>query len=169
MFMSDSAIPKPIPARPAARIARRLPSGAEPIDNRRSHFRVWAPAAQRVAVAIEGGEVTELAPEDGGYFSGVLEAKGGARYRYRLGDDDRGYPDPASRFQPEGPHGPSEIIDAGAFEWSDTSWPGVSLEGQVIYELHVGTFTREGTYAAAEAELPELAHAGITVVEVMPI
>ena len=167
--MSDSAIPKPMSSRLAASIARRLPIGAEPIDTRRSHFRVWAPIAQRVAVAIEGGEVTELDPEGGGYFSGVLEAKAGARYRYRLGDNDRGYPDPTSRFQPEGPHGPSEIIDPGAFEWSDTSWPGVSLEGQVIYELHVGTFTREGTYAAAEAELPELAHAGITVVEVMPI
>src|SRR5439155_16852125 len=99
----------------------------------------------------------------------IVQAEAGTRYRYRLGDDDRGYPDPASRFQPEGPHGPSEIVDPRAFEWSDDSWRGVSIEGKVLYEMHVCTFTREGSYAAAEAELPELAHAGITVVELMPL
>jgi maltooligosyltrehalose trehalohydrolase len=146
-----------------------LPIGAEPIGGGRTHFRVWAPAAPRVAVVIDGNAATELDAEDDGYFSGIADAGPGARYGYRLGDDERTYPDPASRFQPEGPHGASEIVDPAAFDWSDGSWHGVSIEGQVIYELHLGTFTREGTYAAAEAELPELAHAGITVVELMPL
>jgi maltooligosyltrehalose trehalohydrolase len=79
------------------------------------------------------------------------------------------YPDPASRFQPEGPHGPSELVDAGAFRWTDAGWPGVSLERQVLYELHPGTFTREGTWSAAARELEELARLGITVIELMPI
>ncbi|HYM21602.1 MAG TPA: alpha-amylase family glycosyl hydrolase, partial [Vicinamibacterales bacterium] len=78
-------------------------------------------------------------------------------------------PDPASRFQPEGPHGPSEIVDAGAFHWTDDDWGGPELRGQIIYELHVGTFTRSGTWAAAAGELQELARIGITMIEVMPI
>src|SRR5207249_2588652 len=150
-------------------VKRRLHIGAEPISGRRTHFRVWAPRARRVDVVVEGGNAGSLDREEAGYFSGVLQVAAGTRYRYRLDDDERGYPDPASRFQPEGPHGASEVIDPSAFEWSDDSWRGVSIEGQVMYELHVGTFTREGTYAAAEAELPELAHAGITVVELMPL
>jgi maltooligosyltrehalose trehalohydrolase len=168
--MPDSAIPRSTAAGARSATARRrLPVGAEPIGKGRTHFRVWAPAASRVDVIIEGGPATPLTPERNGYFSGEAQAEAGTRYRYRVGDDDRRYPDPASRFQPEGPHGPSEIVDPRTFEWSDESWRGVSIEGQVLYELHVGTFTREGTYAAAEAELPELAHAGITVVELMPL
>jgi maltooligosyltrehalose trehalohydrolase len=168
--MTDSAIPQSRAKRAwPGNFTRRLPVGAEPIGGGRTHFRVWAPAASHVSVVIDGRGATELDAEEGGYFSGVVQIETGARYRYRLGDDERTYPDPASRFQPEGPHGASEIVDPTAFEWSDGSWRGVSLEGQVIYELHVGTFTREGTYAAAEAELPELAHAGITVVELMPL
>ena len=149
-------------------VRRRLPIGAEPLGDGRTHLRVWAPAAQRVAAIIGGGE-TMLAAEDGGYFSGIVTAGAGARYQFKFDDGEHAYPDPASRFQPAGPNGPSEIIDPRTFEWSDVSWRGVTLPGQVIYELHIGTFTREGTWAAAECELPELAHAGITVVEVMPI
>src|SRR5205814_823025 len=110
-----------------SRPARRLPIGAEPIAGGRTHFRVWAPAAGRIAVIIDGGGATNLDAEDGGYFSGLVDAGVRARYRFRVGEDERGYPDPASRFQPEGPHGPSEIVDAAAFEWSDESWPGVTL------------------------------------------
>jgi maltooligosyltrehalose trehalohydrolase len=79
------------------------------------------------------------------------------------------YPDPASRFQPHGPHGPSEIVDPTSFQWTDAAWPGVQLKGQALYELHVGTFTLEGTWIAAERELPELARLGVTLVELMPI
>lgn len=169
--MPGSAFPAPPAQASALRAAfrRRLPVGAELIDPRHAHFRVWAPIAARVEVVVEGGQSGALAPENGGYFSGTLEVGAGTQYRFRLDGGERTYPDPASRFQPDGPHGPSEIIDPAAFDWCDAAWSGVSLPGQVLYELHVGTFTTQGTWAAAEVELPELAHAGITVVEVMPI
>ena len=99
-----------------------------------------------------------LEPEPGGYFSGhVAEAGAGLRYRFRLDDDQTLYPDPASRFQPDGPHGSSEMIDPSGFRWTDGAWRGASLQGQVMYELHVGTFTAEGTWTAAARQLPELA------------
>ena len=79
------------------------------------------------------------------------------------------YPDAASRFQPHGPHGPSQVIDPGAFQWHDQDWRGVSLEGQVLYEMHVGTFTPAGTWETAMGELPALAELGVTVLEIMPI
>jgi maltooligosyltrehalose trehalohydrolase len=110
-----------------------------------------------------------MAPEPGGYFSGLVRDAGeGSHYRFRL-DGNRAFADPASRFQPQGPHGPSQVVDAARFRWSDAEWRGVSLKGQVIYELHVGTFTREGTWQAARRELAELAGLGITVIELMPV
>jgi maltooligosyltrehalose trehalohydrolase len=126
-----------------------------------------------VAVELESDRTARgsvpLTPEAEGYFAGhVASASAGTRYRYRL-DDGEDCPDPASRFQPEGPHGPSEVIDADAFAWTDDGWPGVTREGQVIYELHVGTFTTAGTWEAASRELPELRRAGIALIEVMPI
>ena len=148
---------------------RRYPIGAEAIPNG-THFRVWAPIRQRVAVVIEGGPEVELTAEPDGYFSGLIEGVfEPARYRYRLDDSPALYPDPASRFQPDGPHGPSQIVDTSAFVWTDVGWHGVPAEGQVLYEMHVGTFTPEGTWSAAVARLPELAELGITAIEVMPI
>jgi maltooligosyltrehalose trehalohydrolase len=152
--------------------SRRLPVGAE-VQGGAVHFRAWAPKRRRVQVELESEGATrrvELEPEGNGYFSKSAPGVGaGAHYRFRLDGGGQLFPDPASRFQPEGPHGPSQVIDPAAFEWSDSDWRGVSLRGQVIYEMHVGTFTREGTWAAAARELPELAAAGITVVEVMPV
>src|SRR6185437_2282452 len=78
------------------------------------------------------------------------------------------FPDPAARFQPEGPHGPSQVVDPGAFLWSDDDWHGVERTGQVIYEMHLGTFTPEGTWEAAARQLPELADLGVTLLELMP-
>jgi maltooligosyltrehalose trehalohydrolase len=149
-------------------MTRRYPVGAEPTGGG-THFRVWAPKRRRVEVLLDSGLATELAGEDGGYFSGlVAEGTAGARYRYRLDGGDA-FPDPASRFQPEGPHGPSEVVDASRFRWTDDAWKGVPLEGQVIYEMHIGTFTQEGVWNAARRELSALAALGITVVEVMPV
>jgi maltooligosyltrehalose trehalohydrolase len=112
---------------------------------------------------------TPLRPEPAGYFAGLVAgAAVGARYRYRLDQGDA-FPDPASRFQPDGPHGPSEIIDPTAFRWTDTGWRGLRLEGQVFYELHLGAFTPEGTWTAAALELPWLADLGVTSVEIMPV
>jgi maltooligosyltrehalose trehalohydrolase len=151
--------------------SRRLPIGAEVLAGQ-VHFRVWAPRCRRVEVVLEGQNASRLPileAESGGYFAGVVPtAKAGDLYRFRL-DGGQAFPDPASRFQPRGPHGPSQIIDSGAFRWSDHDWPGAGAEGQVIYEIHIGTFTREGTWEAAGRELPELAYLGITVVEVMPV
>jgi maltooligosyltrehalose trehalohydrolase len=127
-------------------------------------FRVWAPGQSRVAVVIDGRDFA-LEREEQGYFAGVVEgAKAGTRYKFRLADGD--YPDPASRFQPDGPHGDSEVIDP-AFEWRP--WRGVDRKSVVLYEMHVGTFTKEGTYAAAMQQLPRLAELGITVIEMMPV
>ncbi len=167
--MSGSA-PSPVTTQPPARlIARRLPIGVEPAGSYYAHVRVWAPRAARLEFVHESGRATPLQRETDGYFSARVDAAAGDRYRFRIDDDDRLYPDPASRFQPEGPHGPSEIVEPGAFQWTDERWSGVSLEGQVLYELHVGTFTRSGTWAAAASELAELARLGITTIEVMPI
>jgi maltooligosyltrehalose trehalohydrolase len=108
--------------------------------------------------------------EEGGYFSAhVPHAGDGTLYRYRLDGSDGPFPDPASRFQPDGPHGPSRVVDPGRFQWTDGSWRGTSIEGQVLYEMHIGTFTKEGTLASAARELPEFARAGITVLELMPL
>jgi len=111
-----------------------------------------------------------LTAEENGYFSAFdPAAAAGDRYGFLLDGDESPIPDPASRFQPEGPHGSSEIIDPAAYEWRDAAWRGVKLPGQVIYELHLGTLTPDGTWAAAARELPELAAAGITLLEIMPV
>jgi maltooligosyltrehalose trehalohydrolase len=128
-----------------------------------------------VAIVLEQGEdgsphEIPLTAEHDGYFSGVVpEARAGNLYRYRLDDSESLLPDPASRFQPHGPHGASEIIDPTAFEWTDSAWRGVSLAGQVLYELHLGTFTQAGTFQSATDQLPRLAALGITVIELLPL
>jgi maltooligosyltrehalose trehalohydrolase len=149
---------------------RRFPIGSE-ITARGVHFRVWAPERERVEVVLEKTSTSiALAAESGGYFSALApDARAGDRYRFRLDGNERLLPDPASRFQPDGPHGPSEIVDPHLFSWTDGSWRGVERVGQVLYEMHIGTFTREGTWAAAVGELPKLAELGITVLEIMPI
>ncbi len=156
------------------RESRRLPVGADVQAGGGVHFRVWAPAAQRVSVVFGSKEdLTDAIPaqlggEPGGYWSGsVGEACVGMHYCYEL--DGETFPDPATRYQPRGPHGASRIVDPGAFAWSDGAWRGVQREGQVIYELHIGTFTRDGTWAAALEELPHLADLGVTLLEVMPV
>jgi maltooligosyltrehalose trehalohydrolase len=153
---------------------RRLPVGAEVVPGGGVHFRVWAPRASGVAVVLEDGagapDVVELDVGDGGYFAGLApQAAAGTLYRYRLDEDEQLLPDPASRFQPEGPHGPSRVVDPATFAWSDAGWGGLTLAGQVFYELHLGTFTREGTWQAAARELPALAALGVTAVEMMPV
>ncbi|MDB5297197.1 MAG: 1,4-alpha-glucan branching protein, partial [Phycisphaerales bacterium] len=153
---------------------RRLPVGAEVLPGDGGvHFRLWAPKRKRVAVVFEVGPAKradlKLACGDGGYFSGAsAEARPGDRYRFRLDDDATLYSDPVSRYQPDGPHGPSEVVDPFAFRWTVDGWPGIPAHGQVLYELHIGTFTPEGTWAAAAAKLPELKALGVTCVEVMP-
>ncbi|HYO92507.1 MAG TPA: malto-oligosyltrehalose trehalohydrolase, partial [Pyrinomonadaceae bacterium] len=158
----------------AAMVKRMLPVGAEVLPEGGVHFRVWAERRKRVAVHLEtesgATQTIEMEREAGGYFSAYAEAaRAGSLYRFQLDADDYLYPDPSSRFQPEGPHGPSRVVDPKEFRWTDGGWRGRSIHGQVIYEMHVGTFTREGTWLAASRELSELAALGVTVVEMMPV
>jgi maltooligosyltrehalose trehalohydrolase len=135
-------------------------------------FRVWAPDHPGVDVVWDdprGSRSAPLARLDDGTFAGLVGDIGpGGRYRYRLSDDLL-LPDPASRFQPEGVHGPSEVIDPFSFRWTDESWTGLPLSDLIIYELHVGTFSDAGTFAGVEARLDYLAHLGVTAIELMPI
>jgi len=154
--------------------ARRYPIGAEMIGDDQTHFRVWGPKARQIDVVLEDGTRSELifcslTPEADGYFSGTVNVGAGGRYLFRINGGENFYPDPASRFQPEGPHGPSCIIDPRQFRWTDINWPGVKLKDQIIYEMHIGTFTKEGTWHAAAEQLLELARIGITVIEMMPV
>src|SRR6476659_1351375 len=154
-------------------VARRLTVGAEMQRDGGADVRVWAPAVRRMELVLvdgDGGERDLAMERDGhGYFSAFdPNAVPGGRYWFRL-DGEKLRPDPASRWQPDGPHQASAYVDPGAFAWTDARWPGLAKDGQVIYEMHVGTFTREGTWRAAAAERPELARIGITVVEMMPI
>jgi 1,4-alpha-glucan branching enzyme len=132
----------------------RFPIGAEVRASGDVDFRLWAPSAKTVRVIFEGerrsGAPLELHPESFGYHAGFsLSAGPAARYRFELNGNPQTYPDPVSRFQPGGPHGSSEVIDSNAFSWTDTSWRGVKLEGQILYEMHIGTFTKEGSWRSA--------------------
>ena len=153
-------------------IKRRYPIGAELIGPNETHFRLWAPKARSIEIILEGQASLKAHPltrEENGYFSGVAEAGAGERYRFRIDDGEQLYPDPASRWQPEGPHGSSIIVDPTQFRWTDENWRGVHLAGQIIYEFHVGTFTPQGTWRAAAEKLPLLKEDGITLLEMMPI
>jgi maltooligosyltrehalose trehalohydrolase len=155
-----------------SRVSRRLAAGAEVQPDGSTAFRVWAPRPTDIRLVLHHGEAGDvevpLEREDDGYWSArVLDVGHGARYRYRL--DGRLFADPVSRYQPEGASGPSEVVDASRFAWTDTQWRGIALEGQVVYELHLGTFTPEGTFHAAQQKLELLKAVGVTTVEVMPV
>lgn len=147
---------------------RQLPIGAEVLKEG-THFRVWAPDRRHLTIVFENGRALPLKSESNGYFSGLAMGIW-ANSLYRLQLDDRDLvPDPASRFQPRGPHGPSQIIDANEFTWTDRGWNGLELQDLVIYEMHIGTFTQEGSWSAATRELAELARVGINCIEIMPV
>jgi maltooligosyltrehalose trehalohydrolase len=152
---------------PAATTAPARSLGATPTGDGRVEFRVWAPGASSVAVRLEGRE--HLLPEAGdGVRAAELAARPGDDYLFVLDGRDV-WPDPASRFQPEGIRGPSRIVDTGAFAWTDAAWPGLRLDELVLYELHVGTFTREGTFDAVIPRLAGLRELGVTAIELMPV
>ena len=153
-------------------VPRKLPIGAE-LTEGGVHFRVWAPAWQRVTLVLEAPMRREIAlrAEGNGYHSLLVDdLAAGARYRLRLGDVPRVHADPGSRYQPEGPFGPSQVIDPHDTAWTDEAWRGITRPAeQIVYEMHVGTFTPEGTWTAAARELPFLVDLGITTIEMMPI
>jgi len=133
-------------------------------------FLVWAPRARKVEVCIVGPRECAVVMKDVGYgyFHAVVEGvPAGGLYRYCL-DGEKERPDPASRYQPQGVHGPSQIVD-GVFHWNDSRWRGIPLEKYVLYELHVGTFTPEGTFDAIIPRLTMLKDLGVTAIELMPV
>lgn len=149
--------------------AHRMPFGAEVDSDGRTRFRLWAPSAREVTLELEStGECLAMAPVGEGWFERVAAAPAGTRYRLRI-DGGLAVPDPASRFNPGDVHGSSEVVDPRAFDWPDTPWHGRPWEEAVIYELHVGTFSPEGTFAGVEARLDYLAELGVTAVELMPV
>jgi maltooligosyltrehalose trehalohydrolase len=144
--------------------------GAVPVDAGRTRFAVWAPDRRRVGLCASGTDgVVDLPALGGGYFGAVVDGcAAGTRYRYLL-DDEGPFADPASRSQPEGVHGPSEVVDLRAHRWADAAHRPGPLREHVIYEVHVGAFTAEGTLDAAAAALDELVEVGVSAVELMPV
>jgi len=141
--------------------------GAVPVNPERVAFRVWAPNATSIAVRT-GGRDHELAPEGGGMHAGEVDARAGDDYTYVL-DGERELPDPVSRWQSDGLRGPSRVLDTGAFRWTDGDRASVTLEELVLYELHVGTFSPEGTFDGVVPRLSDLRALGATAIELMPV
>lgn len=144
--------------------------GATYMGNGRCCFRLWAPRAESAAVQIVTPQhcLRPLTREERGYYQGeVTGVEPGSLYYYLL--DGQKLPDPASRCQPRGVHGPSQVVDTSTFVWSDRSWSGVDRDGLIFYELHVGTFTPEGTFDAIIDHLDDLHTLGITAIELMPV
>ena len=148
---------------------RSMPVGAEVQSEGGVDFRVWAPKASNLAIRSQS-VFFSLTPERNGYFSGFCpELKSGDRYGFNIDGMDELLPDPASRSQPDGPNGLSEVVDAREYGWTDKGWKGLPLNGQVVYEMHVGTFTSEGAWRSASEKLPLLAEVGVSLIEMMPI
>ena len=154
------------------RIQQPLDLGANVIGQSKTQFRVWCPKARSVSVRVVDKEKQEvsLTRGEGGYWEGTLsDINNGTQYQYIL-DNQLERPDPASRFQPDGVHGPSQVVDPSRFQWTDQNWRGLPLPSFIIYELHPGTFTSEGTFDAIIRQLPYLRdQVGITAVELMPV
>ncbi|HSQ05380.1 MAG TPA: malto-oligosyltrehalose trehalohydrolase [Burkholderiales bacterium] len=149
----------------------RMPFGAEYLGNGDTRFRLWAPTAAAIELALERNARAErcaMRSLAGGWFEAIRPAQPGTRYRFHL-DDGLAVPDPASRHNPQDVHGPSEVIDPGAFEWDDARWTGRPWHEAVIYELHVGAFTPAGTFDALLSRLDHFAELGVTAVELMPL
>jgi maltooligosyltrehalose trehalohydrolase len=145
-------------------------SGATRLETGQTLFKVWAPTRSSVELVVGGRDRIAMKRGEHGYWSAIVDSvTPGTRYGYALDGAESVLADPASRFQPDGPHGLSEIVDPSVFEWTDASWNGLKLEGQVLYELHVGTFTQEGTWDGARRRLSDLAELGVTAVELMPV
>ncbi|MBI2880185.1 MAG: malto-oligosyltrehalose trehalohydrolase [Candidatus Tectomicrobia bacterium] len=144
--------------------------GARDLGGGRCRFRVWAPSRREVQIHLLAPRerVVPLAAEDRGYHSAVVEGvEPGSLYRYRLGEN-REFPDPASRSQPQGVHGPSQVVDS-RFAWGDGGWKGLPIQDYILYEVHVGAFTPDGTFDAVLPRLNDLEDLGVTAVELMPV
>ncbi|MDB5416543.1 MAG: treZ [Rubritepida sp.] len=154
---------------PPARRVHAMPYGAELQPDGKVRFRIWAPSHEVLQIEIDGAAPQPMAALEEGWHALITgEARAGSRYRFVL-PDGTNVPDTASRFQPEDVHGPSEVIDPAAYSWADGDWKGRPWEEAVVYELHIGAFTPEGTFRAAIQKLDHLVELGVTAIEVMPI
>jgi maltooligosyltrehalose trehalohydrolase len=151
---------------PCTDLPWQAPLGALPTPGGRTRFRVWAPRARELALE-RGGALTPLEPAGHGVHAVELPAAPGTDYAYVV--DGERLPDPCTRWQPDGLRGPSRVLDAGAFAWTDAGWEPPALRDLVLYELHVGTFTAAGTFDAAIPHLRGLRELGVTAVELMPV
>ena len=138
------------------------------VEDDATTFRVWAPDAARLTLVLDDRALPLASVGNGVFERTDVDAPPGTRYRLRP-DDEGPFPDPASRFQPAGVHGPSEVVDPGAYDWQDDDWAGVAREDLVFYELHVGAFTEAGTFDAVRERLSYLASLGVTAIELMPV
>jgi maltooligosyltrehalose trehalohydrolase len=165
VYVTAAGVPSGDVALTQRQLWQRL--GAVPLPAGAVEFRVWAPDAARVDVRLDGGD-RPLEPLGEGVFAGEAPAAPGDDYRFVL-DGGAAWPDPCSRRQPEGVRGPSRVVDTSAFTWTDGGWGGVALAELALYELHVGTFTPEGTFDAVIPRLAALRELGVTAIELMPI
>ena len=155
---------------PAAKVWE-LEFGARPLPDGSTRFRVWSPSVKSLSVKVFGDEERIISMERGeeGVFETIIpDVSAGADYMYLI-DNERQRPDPVSRWQPQGVHGPSRVVDPQEFGWMDAAWKGVPLKDLIIYELHTGTFTPEGTFESIIEKLPYLKRLGITAIEIMPV
>ena len=145
-----------------------MPFGAECLSAGGVRFRLWGPKPERVDLVVDGSALP-MKKDDAGWYELIsLAAKAGSRYQFVI-DGQLRVPDPASRFQPEDVHKPSEVVASTEFDWKDESWRGRPWEEAVIYELHVGTFSASGTYVGVEEKLNYLVDLGVTAIELMPL
>jgi maltooligosyltrehalose trehalohydrolase len=148
-----------------------MPFGAEVLPDGRTRFRLWAPSASAIELVLadgRGSRVMSMPKQSGGWREVVADAAPGTRYSYRI-DGKLDVPDPASRYNPEDVHAPSVIVDPAAYEWPDEEWRGRPWCEAVVYELHVGTFSPDGTFRGVERRLDYLADLGVTAIELMPL
>ncbi len=150
-----------------------MPFGATVTEEGNVHFQLWAPEAKKVELCLveknDRGRILEMDVDEQGWYRLITDQAGpGTLYQYRV-DEDLMVPDPASRYQPQDIQGPSQVVDPSTFQWTDQTWTGRPWEEVVLYELHVGTFTPEGTYTGVKNKLDYLKEIGVTAIELMPI
>lgn len=170
MFMTRTLQTNPRMDTSTSSAVTKGPLGATRLPSGEWRFVLWAPACRQVNLHILGANerIVDMNRGGGYHFAVVEPIEPGTRYLYRL-DGSRELPDPASRFQPEGVHDASQLVDTSGFEWTDRDWSGVELDDAIFYELHVGTYTPSGTFEAVIERLDELRALGVTTIELMPV
>ncbi len=148
-----------------------MQTGAKYSGNGRCQFTVWAPEKEKMTLHIvyPNEQKVQMQKDEEGYFTVEVATPAGTRYLYIIDDAEKGLPDPASQYQPEGVHGPSEVVDHASFKWNDNKWKGIPFEETILYELHIGTFTEQGSFESAIEKLDLLKEVGINAIEIMPV